>query len=262
VDFTYDKGNRVLKNIDLTIHKGEMLSIVGTNGAGKSTFSKAICGFVTPQKGKLTLDGQDLAQLSIKERADHMGYVMQNPNQMICEVQIFDEVALGLRNRGLSDIEVTARVETALRICGLYPFRKWPVSALSYGQKKRVTIASILALAPEMILLDEPTAGQDFAHYTEIMEFLRELNQKGITVVLVTHDMHLMLEYTPRAVVFHEGQIVADKSAAEVLNDPELVARASLKETSLYHLAKACGIDAPQEFTRRFIAWDQEVRSK
>ena len=262
VDFTYDKGNRVLKNIDLTIHKGEMLSIVGTNGAGKSTFSKAICGFVTPQKGKLTLDGQDLAQLSIKERADHMGYVMQNPNQMICEVQIFDEVALGLRNRGLSDIEVTARVETALRICGLYPFRKWPVSALSYGQKKRVTIASILALAPEMILLDEPTAGQDFAHYTEIMEFLRELNQKGITVVLVTHDMHLMLEYTPRAVVFHEGQIVADKSAAEVLNDPGLVARASLKETSLYHLAKACGIDAPQEFTRRFIAWDQEVRSK
>ena len=262
VDFTYDKGNRVLKNIDLTIHKGEMLSIVGTNGAGKSTFSKAICGFVTPQKGKLTLAGQDLAQLSIKERADHMGYVMQNPNQMICEVQIFDEVALGLRNRGLSDIEVTARVETALRICGLYPFRKWPVSALSYGQKKRVTIASILALAPEMILLDEPTAGQDFAHYTEIMEFLRELNQKGITVVLVTHDMHLMLEYTPRAVVFHEGQIVADKSAAEVLNDPELVTSASLKETSLYHLATACGIDAPQEFTRRFIAWDQEVRSK
>jgi energy-coupling factor transport system ATP-binding protein len=262
VDFTYDKGNRVLKNIDLTIHKGEMLSIVGTNGAGKSTFSKAICGFVTPQKGKLTLDGQDLAQLSIKERADHMGYVMQNPNQMICEVQIFDEVALGLRNRGLSDIEVTARVETALRICGLYPFRKWPVSALSYGQKKRVTIASILALAPDMILLDEPTAGQDFAHYTEIMEFLRDLNSKGITVVLITHDMHLMLEYTPRAIVFHNGQIVADRSAAEVLNSPEIVVKANLKETSLHHLALMCGIDSPEDFTRRFIAEDQEVRAR
>lgn len=262
VDFAYDKGGRVLKNIGLTIRKGEMLSIVGTNGAGKSTFSKAVCGFVTPQKGTLTLNGEDLARLSIKERADHIGYVMQNPNQMICEVQIFDEVALGLRNRGLSEVEITARVETALRICGLYPFRKWPVSALSYGQKKRVTIASILVLSPEMILLDEPTAGQDFAHYTEIMEFLRELNQKGITVVLITHDMHLMLEYTPRAVVFHEGEIVADQSAAQVLNDPELVARASLKETSLYHLATACGIGSPQEFTRRFIAWDQEVRAK
>jgi len=188
--------------------------------------------------------------------------VMQNPNQMICEVQIFDEVALGLRNRGLSDVEVKARVETALKICGLYPFRNWPVSALSYGQKKRVTIASILALSPEMILLDEPTAGQDFAHYTEIMEFLRELNQKGITVALITHDMHLMLEYTPRAVVFHDGQIIADKSAAEVLNDPEIVARANLKETSLYHLAVECGIDDPEAFTRRFIAEDQEVRAK
>ena len=262
VDFTYTKGNRVLKNISLTIRKGEMLAIVGTNGAGKSTFSKAVCGFVTPQKGKLTLDGLDLAQLSIKERAERIGYVMQNPNQMICEVQIFDEVALGLRNRGLSDVEVKARVESALRICGLYPFRNWPVSALSYGQKKRVTIASILALSPEMILLDEPTAGQDFAHYTEIMEFLRELNQKGITVVLITHDMHLMLEYTPRAVVFHDGQIVADKSAAEVLNSPHIVAQANLKETSLYHLAMECGIDDPEAFTRRFIAEDQEVRAK
>ena len=262
LDFTYDKGTRALRDINITIHKGEMLAIVGTNGAGKSTFSKAVCGFVTPQKGKLTLDGLDLAQLSIKERAERIGYVMQNPNQMICEVQIFDEVALGLRNRGLSDVEVKARVESALRICGLYPFRNWPVSALSYGQKKRVTIASILALSPEMILLDEPTAGQDFAHYTEIMEFLRELNQKGITVVLITHDMHLMLEYTPRAVVFHDGQIVADKSAAEVLNSPHIVAQANLKETSLYHLAMECGIDDPEAFTRRFIAEDQEVRAK
>ena len=153
-------------------------------------------------------------------------------------------------------------MEAALRICGLYPFRKWPISALSYGQKKRVTIASILALAPDIIVLDEPTAGQDFAHYTEIMEFLRELNEKGITVALITHDMHLMLEYTPRAVVFHNGRIVADKSAAEVLNDPEIVEQASLKETSLYHLAMLCGIDDPEAFTRRFIAEDQEVRAR
>ena len=262
LDFTYDKGCHALQGIDLTIRQGEMLSIVGTNGAGKSTLSKAICGFVAPQIGSLSLRGQDLNALSIKERADHIGYVMQNPNQMLCKTMIFDEVALGLRNRGVAEEEIRPRVEETLKICGLYPFRNWPVSALSYGQKKRVTIASILVLQPEIILLDEPTAGQDFRHYTEIMEFLRQLNEQGVTVVLITHDMHLMLEYTPRAVVFHNGQIVADRSAAEVLNDPKIVAQASLKETSLYHLAMLCGIDRPEEFTRRFILQDQEVRSR
>jgi len=260
VDFTYDGGHHALRGIDCTICKGEMLAIVGTNGAGKSTFSKVVCGFEKPQKGILELKGTDLQQLSIKERADHIGYVMQNPNQMISKTGIFDEVALGLRNRGVPEEEIRPRVEETLKICGLYPFRNWPVSALSYGQKKRVTIASILVLKPEMILLDEPTAGQDLKHYTEIMDFLAELNEQGITVVLITHDMHLMLEYTPRAVVFHEGRVIADKTAAEVLNSPEIVEAAHLKETSLYHLAKECGIGEPEEFTRRFIAKDREVR--
>ena len=260
VDFTYDGGHHALRGIDCTIHKGEMLAIVGTNGAGKSTFSKVVCGFEKPQKGILELNGTDLQTLSIKERADHIGYVMQNPNQMISKTGIFDEVALGLRNRGVAEEEIRPRVEETLKICGLYPFRNWPVSALSYGQKKRVTIAAILVLKPEMILLDEPTAGQDLKHYTEIMDFLAELNGQGITVVLITHDMHLMLEYTPRAVVFNEGRVIADKSAAEVLNSPEIVEAAHLKETSLYHLAKECGIEASEEFTRRFIAKDREVR--
>lgn len=260
IDFTYDGGHHALRGISAEIHKGEMLSIVGTNGAGKSTFSKVLCGFEKPQSGTLELNGRDLSALSIKERADHVGYVMQNPNQMISKTQIYDEVALGLRNRGVSEEEIRPRVEDTLKICGLYPFRNWPVSALSYGQKKRVTIASILVMEPEMILLDEPTAGQDLKHYTQIMDFLSELNRRGVTVVLITHDMHLMLEYTPRAIVFNAGQVIADKSAAKVLNDPEIVEAAHLKETSLYHLANQCGIDDPEEFTRRFIARDREVR--
>ena len=260
IDFTYEGGHHALRGISAVIHKGEMLSIVGTNGAGKSTFSKVICGFEKPQSGVLELNGQDLGTLSIKERADHIGYVMQNPNQMISKTQIYDEVALGLRNRGVAEEEIRPRVEQTLKICGLYPFRNWPVSALSYGQKKRVTIASILVLKPEMILLDEPTAGQDLKHYTEIMDFLSELNRQGVTVVLITHDMHLMLEYTPRAIVFHAGQVIADMSAAQVLNSPEIVEEAHLKETSLYHLAGLCGISDPEEFTRRFIARDREVR--
>ena len=261
IDFTYEGGHHALKGISASIAEGEMLSIVGTNGAGKSTFSKVLCGFEIPQKGTLTLSGEDLSNYSIKERADRIGYVMQNPNQMISKTGIFDEVALGLRNRGVPEEEVRPRVEKALKTCGLYPFRNWPVSALSYGQKKRVTIASILVLEPKIILLDEPTAGQDLYHYTQIMDFLAELNRSGTTVVLITHDMHLMLEYTPRAIVFHDGQVIADTSAAEVLNSPEIVETAHLKETSLYHLAKNCGIASPEEFTRRFIAADREVRS-
>ena len=261
IDFTYEGGHHALKGISASIAEGEMLSIVGTNGAGKSTFSKVLCGFEIPQKGTLTLSGEDLSNYSIKERADRIGYVMQNPNQMISKTGIFDEVALGLRNRGVPEEEVRPRVEKALKTCGLFPFRNWPVSALSYGQKKRVTIASILVLEPKIILLDEPTAGQDLYHYTQIMDFLAELNRSGTTVVLITHDMHLMLEYTPRAIVFHDGQVIADTSAAEVLNSPEIVETAHLKETSLYHLAKNCGIASPEEFTRRFIAADREVRS-
>ena len=261
IDFTYEGGHHALKGISASIDEGEMLSIVGTNGAGKSTFSKVLCGFEIPQKGRLTLSGEDLSNYSIKERADRIGYVMQNPNQMISKTGIFDEVALGLRNRGVPEEEVRPRVEKVLKTCGLFPFRNWPVSALSYGQKKRVTIASILVLEPKIILLDEPTAGQDLYHYTQIMDFLAELNRSGTTVVLITHDMHLMLEYTPRAIVFHDGQVIADTSAAEVLNSPEIVETAHLKETSLYHLAKNCGIASPEEFTRRFIAADREVRS-
>ena len=260
LDFTYEGGHHALRGISASIHRGEMLSIVGTNGAGKSTFSKVVCGFEKAQKGSLTMGGIDLNTLSIKERADHIGYVMQNPNQMISKTQIFDEVALGLRNRGVSEEEIRPRVEETLKICGLYPFRNWPVSALSYGQKKRVTIASILVLRPEIILLDEPTAGQDLKHYTEIMDFLSQLNRQGVTVVLITHDMHLMLEYTPRAIVFNAGKVIADKPAAEVLNSPEIVEAAHLKETSLYHLSMACGIESAEEFTRRFIARDREVR--
>ena len=261
IDFTYDGGHHALKGVTLSVAEGEMLSIVGTNGAGKSTFSKVLCGFEVPQKGTLTLDGEDLTKYSIKERADRIGYVMQNPNQMISKTGIFDEVALGLRNRGVPEPEVKERVEKVLQTCGLYPFRNWPVSALSYGQKKRVTIASILVLEPKIILLDEPTAGQDLRHYTRIMDFLAELNRSGTTVVLITHDMHLMLEYTPRAVVFHDGRVIADASAAQVLNSPDIVQTAHLKETSLYHLAAKCGIASPEEFTRRFIAADREGRA-
>ncbi len=260
LSFGYQKGQQTLRDVSFSIGKGEMVSIVGRNGAGKSTLSKLICGFETPDAGEIFLNGKPLAEENIRRRAQHIGYVMQNPNQMISKTMIYDEVALGLQRSGLTEEQIREKVEATLRVCGLYPFRNWPISALSFGQKKRVTIASVLVLDPELILLDEPTAGQDFRHYTDIMEFLRGLNARGVTVVMITHDMHLMLEYTRRALVFCDGRLIADRTAAAVLCDPALVKQAALKETSLYTLANRCGIAPAQEFVERFIEQDREVR--
>ncbi|MCL2372017.1 MAG: ABC transporter ATP-binding protein [Defluviitaleaceae bacterium] len=257
LNFTYPSKDRTLQNISFTITRGEMTAIVGTNGAGKSTMAKLICGFEQLDSGKIELFGQDITEETIFNRAKHIGYVMQNPNQMICKPMIFDEVALGLVNQGIDEAEIKQRVEATLEICGLHPFRNWPVSALSYGQKKRVTIASVLVMNPEIIILDEPTAGQDYRHYTEIMEFLKALQAKGVTVLLITHDMHLMLEYAPRALVFSGGNLVADLPSATLLCDPVLSEKASLKETSLFHLAAECEIDDPAAFTRCFIEYER-----
>ena len=260
LSFGYQKGQQTLRDVSFSIGKGEMVSIVGRNGAGKSTLSKLICGFETPDAGEIFLNGKPLAEENIRRRAQHIGYVIQNPNQMISKTMIYEEVALGLQRSGLTEEQIREKVEATLRVCGLYPFRNWPISALSFGQKKRVTIASVLVLDPELILLDEPTAGQDFRHYTDIMEFLRGLNARGVTVVMITHDMHLMLEYTRRALVFCDGRLIADRTAAAVLCDPALVEQAALKETSLYTLANRCGIAPAQEFVERFIEQDREVR--
>lgn len=260
VNFEYSKNKKVLKDVSFKINKGEMVSIVGRNGAGKSTISRLICGFYHPTSGEILFEGNNLKNSTIKERAEKIGLVMQNPNQMISKTMIFDEVALGLQIRGVSEDETKRRVYEALKICGLYEFRNWPISALSFGQKKRVTIASILVLNPELIILDEPTAGQDFKHYTEIMEFLKELNKKGVTIVMITHDMHLMLEYTDRSIVLSDGEKIAEDKAFRILTDDEVIEKANLKETSLYQLALKANLADPREFVNKFIDYDRRTR--
>ena len=258
LSFAYTEGQPVLQDVGFKIQKGEMLSIVGKNGAGKSTLSNLICGFLTPAKGAIFLHGEDMKALSIKERGEKIGLVMQNPNQMISKPMIYDEVALGLQVRGVAPDEVKDRVYETLKICGLYPFRNWPVSALSFGQKKRVSIASILVLNPEILILDEPTAGQDYRHYTEIMEFLKKINEEqGITIIMITHDMHLMLEYTDRAIVIADGRMIADDTPSRILTNEQIADTAYLKKTSLYELAVKCGISEPSALVERFIADDR-----
>lgn len=265
------EGVHALRGIDLEVRRGEMLAILGNNGAGKSTLASAITGFAKPNSGTVEVLGDDVLNLSIAEIGTRVGFVLQEPGHMISKPLIFDEVALGPRAHGLDEEEVRRRVESALETCGLAPFKTWPVSALSHGQKKRVTIAAALALEPEILILDEPTAGQDFRHYTEFMEFIRGLNRAGTTILLITHDMHLALEYVPRAVVLSEGEIIADSSPARILVDDDVTTRANLVRTSLDALAAAVGLPVSageggtqefgrSEFVEAVIAVDRERR--
>lgn len=248
---SYGDNPAIIDDMSFSLKKSERLAIVGKNGAGKSTLAKALCGFV-PSQGKLTYKGQDISQDSIAERSERIGFVLQNPNQMISQTMIFDEVALGLRLRGIEETEVEERVHEVLKTCGLYSFRKWPISALSFGQKKRVTIASILVLKPEIIILDEPTAGQDYKTYTDIMNFLDSLQKQGHTIVMITHDMQLMLEYSDRCLVVVEGKIIADDNPVTILNQKDLLESANLKQTSLYTLGQKLSSD-PVEVTQYYI---------
>ncbi|MDD6467112.1 MAG: ABC transporter ATP-binding protein [Erysipelotrichaceae bacterium] len=261
LSFSYDGVRPILKDVSFQVHEGEMLSIVGRNGAGKSTLSKILVGFEKEDSGHILVDGVDIANKTIKERAEIIGIVMQNPNQMISKTMIYDEIALGLVIRGVEKDEIERRVDHIMKICGLAPFKNWPISALSYGQKKRVTIAAILVLNPKILILDEPTAGQDYHHYSEIMEFLRSLNEQGQTIIMITHDMHLMLEYTPRTVVISDGEKIANDSSAKILTNHEVIEKANLKETSLYHLAHLANIDEADEFVQRFIDYEKEVKA-
>ena len=248
---SYGDNPAVIEDMSFSLKKGERLAIVGKNGAGKSTLAKALCGFV-PSQGQLIYKGRDISQDSIAERSERIGFVLQNPNQMISQTMIFDEVALGLRLRGIEETEVEERVHEVLKTCGLYSFRKWPISALSFGQKKRVTIASILVLKPEIIILDEPTAGQDYKTYTDIMNFLDSLQKQGHTIVMITHDMQLMLEYSDRCIVVLEGKIIADDNPVTILNQKDLLESANLKQTSLYSLGQKLLCD-PVKVTQYYI---------
>lgn len=261
VSFAYKKGQPVLTDVSFKIRRGEKIAIVGKNGAGKSTMAKLICGIARPTEGSIKLLGEDYKALSIREIGRMVGYVMQNPNQMLVKDIIIEEVRLALELNGTDEEVIKERVEKVLRMTDLYPMRNWPVGALSYGQKKRVTIASILVLQPDVIIFDEPTAGQDYKRYTEIMTFIDDLSRDfNITVLFITHDMHLAVEYTDRAIVFADGQLIADDAVFKVMSNEEVIERANLKQTSLIKLAKDCDID-PEKYLHFFIEEERRERA-
>ncbi|KJG55482.1 heme ABC transporter ATP-binding protein [Photobacterium kishitanii] len=261
LSYSYDGIRNTLDDVSFDIHKGEFVAIMGKNGSGKSTITRLIMGVLEADNGTITLDGKNLANQSIFERSQHIGVVMQNPNHMISHHMIFDEVASGLRNRGMDEAQIKIKVEATLKLCGLGRYHHWPVDALSFGQKKRVTIATMLVLEPDLLILDEPTAGQDYHHYTAMMAFIQELNQKlGLTIVIISHDMHLVLEYTQRAIVIADNRLLTDDKVNHIFSQPALLDQANLTVTSLYSLAQAIGIEQIDQFIRCFIA--HEVKNK
>ncbi|RTZ18169.1 ABC transporter ATP-binding protein [Vibrio aquaticus] len=252
--YSYDGEKNALEDVSFTIDQGEFVSILGKNGSGKSTITKLIMGVIDPDCGNITLDGDDLSTLSIFERSQKIGVVMQNPNHMISHHMIVDEIAFGLRNKGLDESTITAKVNEVLELCGLSKYRNWPIEALSYGQKKRVTIASILALEPKLLILDEPTAGQDYRNYTSMLSFIKKLNKAlGITVIIISHDMHLVLEYTDRSIVISDSKLIADAPMTEVFSQPKLLEQANLTTTSLFDLAEQLGKSDINAFMQYFI---------
>lgn len=261
VRFSYDNKTEVVKGVSFKLHEGEIISILGNNGAGKSTISNLITGINTPTSGNIFFNNQNINNWSIRKRGQYIGYIMQNPNHMITQNMIKDEVALGLKSKNLSQREIDSKVEYILKVCGLYEYRNWPVSALSYGQKKRVTIASILIMNPKILILDEPTAGQDYKHYTDFMEFIKSLSDKGISIILITHDMYLAMEYTDRAVVISDGVKIADDRVSNILTNDKIISKANLNETSLSKAAKILGISEPNNFVQYFIEYERKIKN-
>lgn len=272
VSYRYFKEDPyTIEDISFDVKEGEMLAIVGNNGAGKSTLLKAISGIAKYQKGSIYFGesnpengaGDDstssfgmksIDSWTAKQRALAIGFVMQNPNHMITKDMIYDEVAFGLRNFGASKEEVDRRVKEALKICGLYEYRNWPVSSLSYGQKKRVTIASILSMGPKVIILDEPTAGQDYTSYREFMSYLDSIKKTGVGIILITHDMHLALEYADSGVVLSGGRVIARDYMDRILADPWIISKANLKHTSIERLGRLYGVENLSSFIAYFTS--------
>ncbi|MGX7052199.1 ABC transporter ATP-binding protein [Leuconostoc palmae] len=245
--FNYDDKHPIFNGLSTAIYQGEILGIVGKNGSGKTTLSHLLTGFLTPESGDILLDGQSLLSQSIKERADNIGYVLQNPNHMITKSTVYDEVASGLVLREVDAQEIETRTRKVLKLVDLDSMRHWPISALSFGQKKRLTIAAVLVLDPQVLILDEPTAGQDATHTSELLNFLKEINKTAnTTIIIITHDMHLLANFVSRALVIVDGTLLADTTPSELLANATLVEAASLRTTSIYQLASRLNIDQPE----------------
>lgn len=228
VYFTYPNGVEALREVSLSIHDGEFMAIMGQNGAGKTTLVKHFNGLLKPTRGEVTVDGVNTREVSVAKLARKVGFVFQNPDhQLFCET-VEGEVAFALRNFGFEESAIKKRVTWALNLLDVTQYRQTSPFMLSGGERKRVALASVLAWNPKVVILDEPTIGQDYQQKEKLRQFIIQLNAQKKTVIVVTHDVEFVAECNPRVVLMSDGKIVADGDAEEILTNPKLAQHASI----------------------------------
>jgi energy-coupling factor transport system ATP-binding protein len=241
LDFAYPDGTKALEDINVSIQIGEFIALIGQNGSGKTTLSKLLNGLYKPSSGDVIVDGLNSKTTPIVQMVRRVGYVFQNPDHQLFNNNCWDEIAYGPRNIELPEKEVKIRVEEATQVVGLPKkyFEEHPFF-LSKGLRQRVAIASILALRPQVIIVDEPTTGQDARQSFEIMDFLKDLNENhGHTIIIITHDMPIVAQYAHRVILMSEGKILADDATARVFSQPEILAKAFLEPPEITQLAQS-----------------------
>jgi cobalt transport protein ATP-binding subunit len=234
-----DENTPVLRGVDLSVPCGQFVALVGANGSGKTTLVKHFNGLLRPRRGQVRVNGEDASHRSIGELSREVGFLFQHPEQQIFSPSVGEEVAFGPRNLGLSPEQVDARVLAALTRFDLVAVADTPPAVLSYGLRRRVTLAAAAAMNPPVLVLDEPTVGLDAPGLTEAFDWLAELHAEGRTILLVTHDMSVVAEYADRAVVLNQGQIVADGPPTAVFQQTDVLTQASLQPPPLVALAQA-----------------------
>ena len=238
IHFTYRTGVEALKGVSLTVKDGEFVAIMGQNGAGKTTLVKNFNGLLRPTKGEVHVDGISTRDVSVAKLARTVGFVFQNPDHQLFSETVEEEIAFALRNFGFDEATIEKRVTWALNLLDLTEYRKTSPFMLSGGERKRVALASVLAWDPKVVILDEPTIGQDHRQKENLRQFIVQLNEQGKTVVIVTHDVEFVAECDPRVVLMREGKIIADGAAKRILTDTTLALEASIvppQITQIFH---------------------------
>ncbi|MCX8130158.1 MAG: energy-coupling factor ABC transporter ATP-binding protein [Clostridia bacterium] len=238
LSYEYTNGIQVLRDLNLSIKTGEFAAIIGQNGAGKTTLLKQFNGLLKPTKGKITVNGVDVCSAKTSSLAQHIGFLFQNPDHQIFCSTVFDEIAFGLKNLGKSQEYIDKHVRLAAENVGLSGHLGSDPFSLSKGQRQRIALASVLAMETEVIVLDEPTTGQDYQESIEIMEIIKLLNMSGKTIIFVTHDMELVSRYAKRVIILYKGQILEDGPAETVLGKTESLSLAKLHSPQIYLLAR------------------------
>jgi len=228
IHFTYPNGVEALKGVSLTIRNGEFVAIMGQNGAGKTTLVKHFNGLLKPTKGKVLVDEVETTKVSVATLARNVGFVFQNPDHQLFNETVEEEIAFALRNFGFKENIMKRRVTWALNLLGLTLYRKTSPFMLSGGERKRVALASVLAWNPKILILDEPTIGQDYQQKEKLRQFILQMKAQRKTIIIVTHDVEFVAECSPRVLLMRDGKIVADGEAIEVLTNPEVLTQASI----------------------------------